>query len=248
MHPMQSRKRDPEHPRRARERRPSARVAARQSARREDLLDHASALCDAHGLEGVTAAALAARAGVVPAALYRTFASLDEVRAHLVIRAVDALVDDLRRASAPHAGKSSKRAAIAAIVALARVLPTLQRVEPARFRLIDHALGALDPLFVPELRARVELSTVRALGVVEAAFAHARAVGAVSAADDAPGDALRTLALLGLVHGCTHLAKRDAYESDARGSRVVLEVALRATLIGLGASEALVDAALAGAD
>lgn len=220
-------------------------MAARQHARREDLLAHAAALCDERGLDGVTAAALAARAGVVPAALYRTFASLDEVRAHLVIRAVDALVDDLRAASAPHSGKATKRSALAALVVLARVLPALQRAEPARFRLIDHALGALDPLFAPELRARVELSTVRALGVVEAAFAHARNVGALGGGGDPSHDAVRTLALLGLVHGCTHLAKRDAYESDARGSRVVLEAALRASLIGFGASATLVDGALA---
>lgn len=220
-------------------------MAARQHARREDLLDHAAALCDEAGLDGVTASALAARAGVVPAALYRTFASLDEVRAHLVIRAVDALVDDLRGASAPFVGKATKRAALTALVVLARVLPTLQRAAPARFRLIDHALGALDPLFAPDLRARVELSTVRALGVVEAAFAHARSVGALGGGGDPSHDSVRTLALLGLVHGCTHLAKRDAYESDARGSRVVLEVALRASLIGFGAGEALVDGALA---
>lgn len=203
----------------------------------------------ARGLDGLSTASLAQALGVVPAALYRTVTSLDEIKAALVIRAVHGLEHDLTNALAGIPRDKKKKTAIRRIVAVARVLPDLQESEPARFRLIDQAIGSLEPLFDEALRAEVEVSTMRALAVVERVLLEAFEVEALAPASAAHGlrentpDVL-TLALLALVHGSTHLRKRDRFDTASRASRVVLDVAIRAFLIGCGASAALVDDAL----
>jgi AcrR family transcriptional regulator len=227
-------------------RKKSVTVALRQRERREDLLEAAHEIVLARGLEGLSTSSLASSLGVVPAALYRTVTSLDEIKAALVIRAVRGLEHDLTSALSCIPRDKKKKTALARIVVVARVLPELQVSEPARFRLIDQAIGSLEPLFDETLRAEVEVSTMRALAVVERVIIEAFEAGALAPAPathekgQSTPDVL-TLALLALVHGATHLRKRDRFDSVSRSSRVVLDVAIRAFLIGCGANPTLVD-------
>src|SRR5688572_4139148 len=184
--------------------RKSASIEARQATRRDAVLDEAMALVERGGLDALSAVTLAKALGVVPAALYRTFPSMDAVKGALVARALDRLDEDLRVAIG-ELRKPSRNRALHRVVAAAAVLPSLRAKDTARHRLIDLALSAPVPLFDDDTALAVESRLQRVLFHVARAIDDAVAAGALTA-----GDAeLRTLALLAVVHGADHFVKRD---------------------------------------
>lgn len=210
--------------------RKSASIEARQATRRDAVLDEAMALVERGGLDALSAVTLSKALGVVPAALYRTFPSMDALKGALVARALDRLDEDLRAAVGELREPSRKRA-LRRVVSAAGVLPALRTKDPARHRLVDLALSAPSPLFDDETALAVEARLQRVLFHVARALDDAVAAGALQ-----PGDAeLRTLALLAVVHGADHFVKRDRLAPRHLHAKRVHDEALRALLAGWGA-------------
>lgn len=88
-------------------------VTARGRARREALLGATAELVDQRGFHGVGVADIGAAAGVSGAALYRHFATKQDLLTALIERAVDALLTGARAAIAD---AGSPRDALAALV------------------------------------------------------------------------------------------------------------------------------------
>jgi AcrR family transcriptional regulator len=219
--------------------RKSASIEARQATRRDAVLDEAMRLVERGGLDGLSAVTLAKALGVVPAALYRTFASMDAVKGALVARALDRLDDDLR-AAVGELREATRKRALRRVVAAANVLPALRSRDPARHRLVDLALSAPTPLFDDETALAVEARLQRVLFHVARALDDAVAAGALSS-----GDAeLRTLALLAVVHGADHFVKRDRLAPARLHAAQVHREALRALLAGWGAEPRVLAAVL----
>ncbi len=209
----------------------SARVTARQATRREDRVAAAQGIVAAHGLHGLTAASMAEATGTVPAALYRTFSSMDALKGELVAQALDRLADSLGKSLARIDDDEPRRAALRRIHAVADAVPALRRARKADHELVDAALSALTPVFTDEVAAHVEVHLQRVLRLAATTFDDA-----VRARALAPGDpAQRTLVLLALVHGVDHLKKRDRLEPAARHAARVLHEGVRALLLGWGA-------------
>lgn len=210
--------------------RKSASIEARQSTRRDAVLDEAMKLVERAGLDALSAVTLAKALGVVPAALYRTFPSMDAVKGALVARALDRLDEELRAVIGELKEPSRKRA-LRRVIAAAGVVPGLRAKDPARHRLIDLALSAPVPLFDDETALAVEARLQRVLFHVARAIDDAVVAGAL-----APGDPeLRTLALLAVVHGADHFVKRDRLAPKHLHAQRVHEEAVRALLAGWGA-------------
>lgn len=220
----------------------SASILARQSERRDVVLDEAMKIVQRDGLDALATAPLAKALGIVPAALYRTFPSMDALKGALVARALDRLDVELRAAVGELREPTRKKAA-RRVVAAAAVLRTLRTRDAAAHRLIDLALSAPAPLFDDETALAVESRLQRVLFHVARALDDAVAAGALSA-----GDAeLRTLALLAVVHGADHLVKRDRLAPKHLHAARVHTEALRALLLGWGGEPRVVDAVLEAA-
>lgn len=212
----------------------SVSIQARQATRREAVLDAAMLIVERDGLDALSATTLAQRLGVVPAALYRTFPSMDAVKGALMARALDRLDEELRAAVGELRPATHKRA-LSRIVAAAAVLPGLRTRDPARHRLIDVAISSAAPLFDDETALAVESRLQRVLFHVARALDDAVATGALAA-----GDAeLRTLAILAVVHGADHLVKRDRLTPARLAAAHVHVAAVRALLAGWGADSRL---------
>jgi AcrR family transcriptional regulator len=201
---------------RKRVRRKSESVERRQAERRDGVLDVALALVEERGLNGLTASAMAEATGTVPAALYRTFPSMDALKGALVSRALESLY---RRMQQNDQGEP-----LARVKRWVRMFFNLRLDDPASFRLIDLALSAAEPIFADDVAADVEKQLDRVLSLV---------ASALDDADLAAGDSrLRTLSLLALVHGASHLEKRDRLETKSRSASRVLDDGITALFRG----------------
>jgi AcrR family transcriptional regulator len=208
-------------------RRQSPSVAARQAKRREQWVAAAHRVVRARGLAGLSAATLGHETGTVPAALYRTFASMDALKGELVSRALDRLAEEitamLQKQRAPGASEARER-----IERLCDAIPRLRARRPADHELVDAALSSLEPIFPDDIARAVEPHLQRVLAIADAVLDDA-----VRARALAPGDTRqRTLVLLAIVHGTDHLRKRDRLEPTERHAEAVRREAVRAVLHG----------------
>jgi AcrR family transcriptional regulator len=210
----------------------SPRRARRRAARTDAFLDAAMRIVDRVGIEGLTVALLAAEVDAAVGALYRYFPGKDDLLAALQARALETLVLEMRRVRS--------RSPLDRLVKIVGVVATLPDRDPQRHRLLDELLSAPAPVYEAARARALDEHLARALGVVEEALAAAAAAALV-----APGDAaLRTRVLWALVHGASHLRKRDRLEPPALRQRRVERAALEAVLVGFGAERARVVAAL----
>ena len=85
---------------------PSPRVAEKQAARRDHILDHAASIVLEDGLDALTMERLAQALGVATSALYRTFSGRAALLAGLQVRAIAALAAevDAALAASPRGG------------------------------------------------------------------------------------------------------------------------------------------------
>lgn len=89
------------------------------------ILDAAAELADAHGIEGVTLARLAARLGVRSPSLYNHVDGLPDVRKRLAVHGIERLRDALLKATAGRSGDEAVHALSKAYLNLARNHPGL---------------------------------------------------------------------------------------------------------------------------
>ena len=89
---------------------PSPRVAEKQAARRDHILDHAASIVLEDGLDALTMERLAQALGVATSARYRTFSGRAALLAGLQVRAIAALAAEVDAAltAAPRGGISSR--------------------------------------------------------------------------------------------------------------------------------------------
>jgi len=119
-------------------RRPSfqrARQPDEKAIRRKDILDAAAALFTAHGLEGVSLGAVAARAGIVKSNVYRYFESREAIFLALKNDDMEVCVAELEESLARLSAKAGPRA-------VARVLTQTIATAP-RFCALESAVTAV---------------------------------------------------------------------------------------------------------
>lgn len=213
---------------------PEGRLRRKREVRLEAILDAATALIAAEGLEAATLARVAAATGYVPAALYRYVGSKDGLLAGLQRRAIAdahrAFEAAVAEAEALPARSAADRA-LAALLAAARSYLELPRTRPEAWLLIALLLGDPRPL----LSDAESLKTAPLLGAfladVRALFERAASAGALD-----PGDAgERTLAFWSALHGASALAKMRRIAPQLPAATEVGEATARALLGAWGA-------------
>lgn len=100
-----------------------ARRPEQKARRRADILAAAAELLDAQGIEAATLGAIASRAGVVKSALYRYFASREEILMEILLADIAGAVDEI--GAALPAGSASPARAAAAMTAAYAARPRL---------------------------------------------------------------------------------------------------------------------------
>src|SRR5688572_26943652 len=104
----------------------SPRVARKRELKAEAVLDAATALLEAEGLDGVTLGRVAAAMDLVPAALYRYYDSKDALLAGLQRRAVAQITDVIQAALAElPATRSEALACLSHLLVMAEAYATL---------------------------------------------------------------------------------------------------------------------------
>lgn len=226
--------------------RPRGRRAQRRAFRRDEILRTALELVTEGGIDAVTTTELARRTGAALGALYRFFPSKQAVIAALQVRALEELGADLRAAvdaaTARASGHPARVRALVPIITAADTFFAQPRLHPARFRLIDEILSKPAPVYSDE-DARLLEDTVRPILAVvgEAVAAHLDVFGP----REQEARAL-PFVLWGALHGVSHFIKRDRLAApDTPGSAEVAGMLVRTLLLGVGASAAELDAAVA---
>lgn len=219
------------------------RRAEHRAMRHEEILRIALELVAERGVAGFTTTELARRNGTALGALYRFFPNKQAVIAALQTQALRGLREDLLaavvRARALPVSEAAR--AWASFMALADTWLCERERHPARFRLIDEVLSAPAPVYsdgdARSLEAGVnDLMTIVAT-CVDVAVASAAVATDVGCARRFP------LALWALLHGVSHLQKRDRLVAVDHQSAQVAGSGLTLLLRGLGADHVDVDVA-----
>jgi AcrR family transcriptional regulator len=211
---------------------PSPRVAEKQAARRDHILDHAASIVLEDGLDALTMERLAQALGVATSALYRTFSGRAALLAGLQVRAIAALAAEVDAAltAAPRGGTPAVRA-LGRVLAALRPFAFAPERGAAWLPLVDASLSAPEATLDDAALAEVEAVLAPLLTRVTEAIEAAAQAGAL-----APGDAaVRTRVAWATLHGLHHLRRRDRVEPPARRSAVVVAAALDGLFLGWGA-------------
>jgi len=212
--------------------------ARRHDANGERILDTALQLVADGGLEALSMARLAAAVDYTPGALYRYFDSKDALLSRLVARVLGEIDELLRQALAR---VPDRAAPLCRVFALAHGYRTFAARHPHRFALLTMTMAAprvllQDPADAGPVVARM-MATLQLLATA--------IVDATTAKQLAPGDpALRTLCIFASLQGTLLLRKQARYAPEGLDQDTLANAALRALLIGWGATPASVDAAL----
>jgi len=223
---------------------PPDKRAQRREARRRELLDAAMGIVLEEGLDSLTIAGIAKRLDSAVGALYRYFAGKEALLVALQIEAISAL-DDFMRAHITRV-----RAAVAARVppeeaqvgALASIMATFvgylehARADPRRHNLVDLMISVPNPVLTDASAREVDAVVQRLLSVVAEVLRDGAACGALQ-----EGDAqLRAHIGWALVHGLSHLRKRDRFSAPDFRTDILVPAAFDAILRGWGADPELV--------
>lgn len=207
-----------------------SRVERKREARSAAILDEAMAILAREGLEGLTLGRLAKSLDLVPAALYRYFASKDALLAALQRRAVATIHEGLRR----ELGALEGRSVLERLLAAASFYLALPAVEPQAFFLVALLLGDPRPLLSDEESRRTAPLLLGLLADVDALFQEAAREGALAKGDSVE----RTLAFWALVHGALSLEKARRVAPSMPAASQVAHAGLAALLAGWGAAPA----------
>lgn len=214
------------------------RRAHRREEKTEAVLDSAMRLLAEDGLSGLTLAKLAAREGLVPAALYRYFPSKDALIAAMQRRTVKQLharlAEHLRELEPAVARLDAKAQALARLLSLGGFYVEVSEAAPEAFYLVQALLGDPRPLVSDEDAALTAPFLVALLADVGELFAAAERVGALPKGDAKP----RTLLAWASLQGVLSLRKMGRFDATCADSRALSSLALRTLLLGLGADAA----------
>lgn len=215
---------------------PKGRVERKREARAEAILDAATAIVAAEGIDALTLGRLAAALDYVPAALYRYFDSKDALVAALQRRAVREIHEGVRVATRAHASARAAPdvASLAALLATADHYLALPRANPRVAFLVALLMG--DPrelLSDEESRRTAPLFTALAADV-QAMFRAASDAGALTKGDDVE----RTYAFWAVLQGALSLEKARRIAPGMPAPVDVGRAAVAAILAGWGAAPA----------
>ena len=210
---------------------PSERVARKRELKSEAVLDAATAVLEAEGLDGLTLGRVAGEMDLVPAALYRYYDSKDALLAGLQRRAVAEIGEVIQQAlvKAP-AGE------LARLLTIAEAYATLPQKAPQAWHLVSLMLAEPKPLLSAEQAAR----TAPLLGalVLEVCDTLERAAAAkLISKGDVPE---RMLAFWAAIHGAAALVKFRLWVPQMADSRTIALDAVSALLRGWGADPKLI--------
>ncbi len=204
-------------------------------ARRHDanvgrILEAATQVVAAGGLDALSMVKLADAVDYTPGALYRYFDSKDALLASLVQRILDDLRGALHGAVAALPPRTSP---LARVVVLVQAYRDFARREPHRFGLL--ALTMAEPRVLLEDRSHaqaVATAVVAALEPMASGLADAALAGLLS-----PGDTTeRTLCLFAMLHGLLQFPKLARVAPAALDVDRLAVAGTRALLVGWGAN------------
>jgi len=215
---------------------PTERVARKRELRSEAVLDAAMGILETEGLDRLTLGRVAESLGMVPAALYRYFASKESLLAALRGRAVAQITDVLNRPLAALEPLSEPDRIIARLLQLARTYGTLPREVPQAWHLVSVML-AQPELVVPAEQAAVAAPTLAAALILACQdFERAAKLKVLS-----KGDATaRTFAWWSALHGTAVLSKARFVTDQVPDVTVVSDLVARTLLEGWGCKPELI--------
>lgn len=216
----------------------TARVAQKRELRSEAILDAATAVLEAEGLDGLTLGRVAAALQLVPGALYRYYDSKDALLAGLQRRAVGQIgaVIEAALAALP-ASRSEPVACVSRLLAIARAYAMLPATASRAWHLVSLMLAEPRPLLSAPEAARTAPLLSTMLLTARGSLERAAELEVL-----AKGDASeRTLAFWGAVHGAAALSKLRVWAPQLPESAAVGLAAATALLRGWGAKPQLVE-------
>lgn len=218
----------------------SPRVARKRELKTEAVLDAATALLEAEGLDGVTLGRVAAAMDLVPAALYRYYDSKDALLAGLQRRAVAQISDVVQAALAElPATRSEAQACLSQLLAMAEAYATLPQRAPGAWHLVSLMLAEPKPLLSPEEAGR----TAPMLGVLVLSLRDAlERAGELGVLGRGDVDA-RVLSFWAAVHGAAALVKIRLWVPELPDSRTTGLEAVTSLLTAWGAKPRELEAA-----
>ncbi len=201
------------------------------------ILDAAMAMVERGGLEALSINQLAHAVDYTPGALYRYFASKEELLSRLVQRIVEDIGRYLARALA---AIPEKAAPLVRILGLVGGYRAFAREEPQRFGLVAVTLADARVLL-----AKQDAGQPVAFGVLAALQPIAKTIEAASSAGRlSPGDgAERAVILFALVHGLLQTQKLSRYAPALIDASRLVDAGIRSLLLGWGGSARVVDSA-----
>jgi len=205
----------------------TARVAQKRELRSEAILDAASAVLEAEGLDGLTLGRVAAAMQLVPGALYRYYDSKDALLAGLQRRAVGQIGAVIEKAVA---GLPPQKC-IARLLAVARAYASLPAEAPQAWHLVGLMLAEPKPLLsAAEAAKTFPLLTPLLFGVRDT-LEQAVRLELLRKGDSAE----RTLAFWGALHGAAALGKLKLWAPQLPETEAVCLHAASTLLKGWGA-------------
>lgn len=218
----------------------SARVAQKRELKGEAILDAATAVLEAEGLDGLTLGRVASALQLVPGALYRYYDSKDALLAGLQRRAVGQIGIVLQQAVAKvPATRSEDVAWLARLLTLARAYASLPKSAPQAWHLVSLMLAEPKPLLSASEAARTAPMLSALLETVLSGLDRAAALKTLAKGDPAQ----RTLAFWGAVHGAAALTKLRLWVQELPEPADVAVQAAAALLVGWGAKPKVVQQA-----
>lgn len=220
-----------------------ARSDRRRATRAEGILDTAMAILAAEGEGGLTMGRLAHEEGLVPAALYRYFASKDAILVALQRRALVDLADRLAEARVTWEARLARHdapvRALGALLAAGRFYLALRDTAPETQGLIALLLGDPRPLLATEDAGTNAPLATALLGELVGLFAEASRQGALTA-----GDAMqRAVVFWAALQGLTQLEKLRRLSPPVPATSPLGDLATKTLLLGFGADPALLNKA-----
>ena len=193
------------------------RKARRKELRSEHVLAVASRVFAVEGLEGLTLGRVARELDLVPAALYRYFASKDELVAAMQRRAVGELTVAFRahlaKVEATLQGRSDGSRALGLVFAMGRFYLALPKHLPDTWRLVAVLLADPRALLPDVEAARVIPMIGEFLSIAEGVLTSALEAGTIEGKRDSVR--LRTLQLWASMHGALCLEKLKRFGDGA---------------------------------
>ncbi len=216
----------------------TARVAKKRELKSEAILDAATAVLEAEGLDGLTLGRVAAAMQLVPGALYRYYDSKDALLAGLQRRAVGQIASVIEQALAAVPGQRAEPVdCVARLLAIAQAYSTLPASAPQAWHLVGLMLAEPRPLLSASEAARTLPLLTTLLMTVRDGLDRAAQLKVISKGDAAE----RTLAFWGALHGAAALSKLRLWAPQLPESPAVGLSAAGTLLRGWGAKPQLVE-------